>query len=532
MPWRGPSFEGELPSLGWLVLEWASTFLPSPRNDDEPLVLTDSQALRVVRWFTIHPESGRFVYRRRMHRGAKGKGKSPEEAVAAIAELAGPVRFAGWDASGEPVGRPWGTMDDPPAWVQIAALSEDQTENTHSVIYHLLTANDGKAADDLKIDVGLSRSYLRDGKRRGKLEPVTASAGTREGQPVTYAVLDETHLWKQSNGGVRLSATIRRNVGKMDGRSSETTNSFEPGEGTVAERTHRAAERGGEGILIEAVEAPRVDIEKATDGELKAALKVAYEDAWWVDLDRLVAEIRDPDTTREDAERFYLNWNVSGSGKAVDAKRWKLLAKPREVPLGTRIGLGFDGSISQDATVLRACTEDGYSFILHAQVRPKGPEARHWRVNRQAVHDAVALAFERFSVGRMLCDPPKWWTEIEQWAQLYGDEIVLGFDTNSDRRMAPAVDRWLTAIREGTHTHDDDPITTEHVLNAHKRKARAKDPDDDARTLYTLTKGDDSGKIDAAVADVLAFEAAMTMPEPDEAGPSVYEERDLIVLGG
>lgn len=513
MSWRGPSFEGELPSLGWLVLEWASTFLPNPRNHDEPLILTDSQALRMVRWFTLHPQSGKFVYRRRMHRGAKGKGKSPEEAVAAIAELAGPVRFAGWDASGEPVGRPWGTMDDPQAWVQIAAVSEDQTENTHSVIYDLLTANDARAAEALKIDVGLTRSYLRDGKRRGKLEPVTASAGTREGQPVTYAVLDETHLWTSRNGGVRLARTLRRNVGKMDGRSSETTNSFEPGEGTVAEGTHKSGERGTEGVLIEAVEAPRIDLDKATDDEIRAGLSVAYEDAWWVDLDRLVAEIRDPDTPREDAERFYFNWNVSGSGKAVDEKRWRELADGREVPAGARVGLGFDGSISEDATVLRACTPDGFSFILHSQVRPWGPEGRDWKVNRLAVHEAVALAFERYDVGRLLCDPPKWWTEIEQWADLYGEDVVLGFDTNSDRRMAPAVDRWLTAIREGTHTHDDDDVTTAHVLNAHRRKARANAPDDDARTLYTLTKGDDGGKIDAAVADVLAFEAAMTMPE-------------------
>jgi hypothetical protein len=159
-------------------------------------------------------------------------------------------------------------------------------------------------------------------------------------------------------------------------------------------------------------------------------------------------------------------------------------------------------------------------------VRPLGVAGKGWKVNRQMVHDAVALAFERFSVGRMLCDPPKWWTEIEQWAQLYGDEVVLGFDTNSDRRMAPAVDRWLTAIREGSHTHDDDPTTNGHVTNAHKRKARANAPDDDNRTLYTLTKGVDGGKIDAAVADVLAFEAAMTMPEVEES------DREAFVLFG
>jgi hypothetical protein len=34
-----------------------------------------------------------------------------------------------------------------------------------------------------------------------------------------------------------------------------------------------------------------------------------------------------------------------------------------------------------------------------------------------------------------------------------------------------------------------------------------------------LTKGEDGGKIDAAVSDVLCFEAAMTMPELEEEPP-------------
>ena len=87
------------------------------------------------------------------------------------------------------MGRPWGRKGDPNPWIQIAAVSEDQTDNTYSVLYELLTANDGAAADDLRVDVGLTRCFLRD--RPGKLEPVTASAGSREGQPITDATLDE-----------------------------------------------------------------------------------------------------------------------------------------------------------------------------------------------------------------------------------------------------------------------------------------------------------------------------------------------------
>lgn len=528
MPWRGPEVEGELPSLGWDLLEWGSDLLPSPRDADEPLVFTDEQALLLVAWFTVDPRTGRFLFRRGCSRRSKGWGKSPLEAFKAIAELAGPVRFAGWDSSGEPVGRPWGAMGDPNAWVQIAAVSEDQTENTHSVVYEFLTANDGKAADNLCIDAGLTRSYLRDGKHRGKLEPVTAAFGTREGQPVTYGVLDETHLWTPTNGGRRLAATIRRNVGKMDGRSYETTNSFEPGEGSVAEQTHKAAENGAAGVFYDAVEAPEVDLEAATDDELVEALKVPYGDSWWVDLRRLVAEVRDPDTAVEDSERYFFNWNRKGGGKAVDPKRWAELARPThgQPPDGARIGLGFDGSISEDATALVGCTEDGFVFVVEVWERPLG--AKEFRVPRLAVHATVAGCMERWRVGRMFCDPPRWSTEIEQWAELWNvgkrddEDVVLFFDTNQARRMAPACDRFSTALAERALTHDGSDVLTRHALALTKKKVRLKDEDDDGRTRYVFTKGPDGRKIDAGIGAVLAFEAAMTMPE----------QRDVPVLAG
>jgi len=520
MPWRGPEVDGELPSLGWEILEWSFEYLPSPRDSDEPLRLTDEQARLLVDWYTIEPRSGRFLYRRGVSRRAKGWGKSPLAAIKALAGLCGPVRFDGWDSEGEPVGRPWGVKGDPAAWVQIAAVSEDQTENTHSVVYDMLTANDGRAAEALKIDAGLTRSYLRDGKRTGKLEPVTAAAGSREGQPVTDAILDETHLWTPRNGGVKLARTLRRNTAKMNGRTYETTNSFEPGEQSVAEASHKAAEQGAAGIFYDAVEAPKVDIDTATDDEIKAALAVAYGDSWWVDLPRLVADIRDPDTPREDTERFFFNWNRKGAGKAVDPALWGALANlDAVVPAGARIGLGFDGSISQDATALIGCTADGHVFVPEVDerptiwLRPTGAP-KDWRMPRTAIMAAVEAVFARYQVGRMLCDPPKWQTEIERWAELHGDETVLFFDTNQPKRMSGACDRFDTALAEQALSHDGDQLLTSHVLAMARKKAYVKAEDeDDGRTRYVFTKGDDGRKIDAGIGAVLALEAAMTMPE-------------------
>jgi len=312
MPWRGPDAEGELPSLGWQLLDWLEQ-LPSPRDPSKPLRFTDEQALQLVQWFTIDPQRGKLVHRRGYSRRSKGWGKSPVEAAKVIAELAGPVRFAGWDSDGNPVGRPWGGPGDPQPWVQVGAVSEDQTDNTWSVVYYLLTENDGAAAADLGIDAGLTRCFLRN-RPGAKLEPVTASAGSREGQPITYACLDETHLWTPRNGGVKLARTLRRNVAKMNGRSYETTNSFVRGEQSVAEGSHKAVQQGAAGVFSDEVEAPiAIDGDgigpESPDEHLRRALKVAYGDSWWADIDRLVSDIRDPDSDWEDSCRFFFNWN-------------------------------------------------------------------------------------------------------------------------------------------------------------------------------------------------------------------------------
>lgn len=492
------------PTLGWWVLDWLGDKLPSPVDPSQPLLLTDEQAEIVLRWYAIDAETGEFLYRRGELEMAKGWGKSPLAGYIALAEFCGPTVFAGLDGRGEPrCGR---RRDNP--WVQIAAVSEDQTDNTYAAIYETLTANEHAAAKALGIDDGRTRLYLRG--RPGRLEPVTASSGSREGQRLTFAVLDETHLWNRRNGGVKLAGTLRRNAAKMNGRTLETTNAPQLGEKSVAEQSGLAP-----GVMHYA-RRPAIEPDPDwDDARLEDALREAYGDATWVDLSRLVAEIRDPATSWDDAIRFYFNIRSAGAGRAVDPRRWDELARPTDVPAGTYIGLGFDGSISRDATVLRGCTADGFSFIIGAWTRPPG--ASEWTVPRSEVEAAVDAAFARYKVGRMLCDPPRWWTEIDTWDARYGNGSdgkprVLGFDTNQARKMAPAVDRWLTALREGTHTHDADPVTNAHVKAAHLRKVRLADEEDDGRTKYLLIKGDTGGLIDGAVADVLAYEAAMTMP--------------------
>jgi len=501
VPWRGPEYDGEFPSLGWGILEWAEEHFRVPDGPyaGEPLRLTDEQAALLVKFYGLD-DRGRWLFRRAAVRRAQGWGKSPLLGLIALAEMCGPAKFDGWDAAGEPMG-----VEPTAPLVQVAAVSEDQAGNTFSFLYEM--ARESPLNGSL-LDVGITRIHLIGGM--GTLEPVTSAAGTRLGQRVTFSVLDETHLWTKRNGGKKLANTIRRNAGKMNGRTFESTNAHLPGEESVAEDTYKASVKGAAGLLYDAVEAP--EIADLTDRpKVLDALKVAYGDARWVNLERLADEIGDPATDPHDARRFYLNQLVAHADQFVDILAWERLANlERVVEEGEEIGLGFDGSISDDQTALYGCTRDGFVFELATWMRPVGVEG--WRVPRAEVHDAVREAFARYRVGRMLCDPPKWFTEIEGWQREYGDETVLVLDTNQARRFAPPCDRFATAIREQVISYDGKPGLTVDLASSARKPVRISDDADDGRSRFVIVKAD-TRKIDRAVGAVLAYEAAMTMPE-------------------
>ncbi len=391
--WRGPTKARPYPTLGWVVLDWMFAHLPSPADPSQPLLLTHEQANIVLRWYELDPDTGEYVNRRGRLEMAKGWGKSPLLAAIALAEFAGPVVFAGWDARGEPVG-------DAQYWpvVEVAAVSEDQTDNTWAVVYQYLTANDGKAAKALGIDFGLTRMYLT-GDRPGTMRPVTAKSASREGARLTFAVLDETHLWYSSNGGTKLAATLRRNAAKMNGRTFETTNAPILGLKSVAEESGTADVAGVLHVRVQPSEQPRPDMDKArAQGAAARGLR------------RLHAGCRSTGSCWRSRTRPRRGTTCSasistsaraGKSRAVDPRTWDELERPREVPPGARIALGFDGSLSLDSTVLRACTDDGYRFSLPgwSWVRPTGDDMRawaaahpgeDWKVPRDEVDDAVA----------------------------------------------------------------------------------------------------------------------------------------------
>jgi hypothetical protein len=464
----------------------------------EPLI--DEQARKLVQFYRLGLD-GLRVCRRGQLMGPKGVGKSPEGARWSLAEHSGPVVFDGWDADGEPVGRPW----DKPV-VQIAAVSEEQADNTYGALLELLTSDDGRAGDMLGLDVGVTR-ILRRGQPAARIDAVTASAGTREGQRVTFGLLDETHLWTRTNGGHRLAGTIRRNAAKMGGTTVETTNAYDPSTESVAQATDEAAEKAARGVWQWRPKGPAVG-SLANRRDVKRALRVVYEGAHWIDLDRLIDEMHDPDTTEADARRFYLNETVRSHDAAFDPDSWAGCATPGEVVADREpVALGFDGARFHDATALVACRiSDGHMWLVECWERPTIEDDEVWSVPTHEVSAAVAAAFDRWKVVRMYADPPYWQDELDSWAGEHG-EMVKEWWTTRTKAMCWAVRRFHQAVEAGDLTHDGGDTLARHVTAAQRRSTNVRD--DDGRFMWTVEKESPKSprKIDACVAAVLAYEA-------------------------
>lgn len=499
MPWREPAFPGEFPTLGYQVADWIEDLcvIPDGEHAGEPFLLTD-EMVRFLVWHyrlkpAAHPEHWKraWVHRRsQLVRPQKwGKGPFSSAIICAEAdELDAPVLFDGWDADGEPVGRPWVTP-----WVQVTAYSEDQTDNVWRALVPMIEL--GPLADRIP-DTGQTRINLAGG---GFIEPVTASAKSRLGQRITFAVHDETHSWLKTNGMEELADNQRRNLAGMGGRSVETTNGWNPAESSVAQLTD---ESPVEDIFRDRTIPPEGSFTNKRDR--RRILKAVYGDSWWVDLEVIEAEVLELIGKGElaQAERFFGNRIVVSEDSWIDPALWDANARPDlELKAGDVITIGFDGSKFDDATALHACRlEDGFIAELGIWEKPDGPAGDDWEVPDDEVDATVTEAFELYRVVLMYADPPYWQDWVSAWAGRYGGKIVKEWWTNRDRSMAAAIERITTAIKGHELPHDGKQTTRRHVANARRRKVTHG---------YTIRKDRPRSphKIDGAMSATLAYEA-------------------------
>lgn len=547
--WRGPNEPGEFPTLGWVVGEWIENYciIPDGPQKGTPYLLTREMWHHLLHVYRLDPKAkvfprfprpidGMVYYGAQLRRPQKW-GKDPLGAMRAIAHALGPVRFAGWDAYGEPVGAP---VDTP--WVQIAGTSEDNTANTWRPLVTCL--RDGPLADTPGLDVGDTRVKLPYGE--GWIEPVTSAARSRLGNPITFATFTEPHLMTMRDGGKPMIRAMKRNLGGKGGSWVEMTNAWDPNEDSAAQDTAKARAKG---VYLDH-RAPDLDAlspeDFADDDVVRERIVVKYGDSarlagGWVETDHILELVRDPATGEAEARRYYLDEVTVGERDLVTSLVWDALARPstgpdgelpddldpdRELAPGEVVALGFDGSRSSDTTALIACrVRDGRWFTLGVWnpwdyspgLDPRTNRPLPGRIPESDVVNTLLAAHSAYTVWHLIADPYRWEHVLDRLVGSWGKnpdgkEVVVSFPTNVERQFDRAIRKWQTAARTGgaEFTHDGHPDVRTHALNTVVVKgARKPERDDDDGNptddhYLKLAKRRKGHHIDAIVAGILA----------------------------
>jgi phage terminase large subunit-like protein len=504
-------------TLGWGVLNWWANYVKTPGGEHagEAFMPTLEQARWVLWWYAVD-EDGRYKHRNGVFRRIKGHGKDPLAAALALAELCGPVAFDFFDLKGDPVGKPRHA-----AWIQVVAVSQDQTRNTMS-LFPVMVSQQLKR--EFKLEVNKTIIYSAAG---GRIEAVTSSPHSMEGNRPTFVIRNETQWWIESNDGHALANVIEGNVSKIPGsRTLSICNAHIPGEDSVAERDYDAwqAVRSGQavdvGTLYDALEAPadtpvseipsqREDPAGYAAGvqRLREGIEIARGDSIWLPVDSILESVLDVRNPVTESRRKFLNHVTATEDAWIAPYEWDAIAETgAELVVGDRITLGFDGSKSSDWSALVACrVEDGTLFLIKAWNPVKYPNGE---VPREDVDAAVRSCFEKFDVAGFRADVKEFEAYVDQWSRDFKRKLrvnatpgnPVAFDMRGNtKRFALDCERFLDAVLERELSHDGNSVLRQHVLNARRHPTNF-----DAIAIRKASK-DSSRKIDAAVCAVLAY---------------------------
>lgn len=502
-------------TLGPLVVEWIEANLCHGPGDIQgrPIELDDEQVAFLLRAYEID-DHGRRLVRRAVYSRPKGRAKSELAAAVCCAEALGPVRFAGWDDDGYPIGRP---VTSP--IVLCVATEEGQADNTYAAVHYMLT--EGAVAETPGLDVGLTRTFIPGG---GKIQAITSKASSKDGGKETFVNFDEPHLYVSPELH-RLAATIRRNLAKRKAAepwSLETGTMYAPGEESVAEHSHRYAQAIASGavrdagFLFDHREGPDpAGFDFDDDDQLRAALVEVYgAAAEWMDLERLIAEARDPGTRRSDFVRYFLNRASADEGaRFLSLETWDALGTGAGgVAPGTVVALGADGSRTHDTTAVAWAGKaadgrvDVDCRIFSARKDAPHHELHAGKIDYGSVEDFMVDRFEVYDVRQAAYDPNYLERSAEILDRRLPEAAIIAVYPQSKFTRA-ALGAFERGVVEGRVRHRGDFAIRAHVEAAIAERGESNE-------IRRLRRRKPSSPIDAVVAMTLAYWRAVEPPAP------------------
>ena len=486
-------------SLGWNVLAWCGMWLRDKAG--QPWQFTPEQA-RFILWYYALEEHGDFLYHSAVYQRLKGHGKDPVAACLSPAECFADVRFSHFE-NGRPVGR-----EETSAWVQIVAVSQEQTKNTFKLFPSLISP---EARKHYGIQVGKLNVYGLGDTRQ--IEAVTSNPLSVEGGRPTMTIRAETQNWNSSNGGHDMAGAMEGNAAKSEGgaaRMLDICNAYRPGEDSVGEQMREAWEatqgdvEAGDsptamdfGLLYDSLEAP--PDAPLTAEAAPAVVESIRGDSHWLDTrprGRIVKSILNPANPPSESRRKWYNQITATEDAWLTPQEFDALADPQTVAAGEQVFIFGDGSKSDDATALIGCRlSDGYVFTIGVWQRP--PRVESWVVDRMDVDRRFRDSMALWDVVGAWFDPSdarddetgeRFWEPIlDGWHNDFGDVLKFWavdkgdsrhsviWDMRNPRRLetfTEHAERFTTDVREGHLVHDGSERLRQHCKNARRRPNR------------------------------------------------------------
>lgn len=524
-----PPVDLSFPTLGPQIAQFIEErFVFGPGSlQGQPAKLDDEKRGLLYRTYEVWPQGHRLAGRRRFQRAGwelrKGLAKTEGAAWVGGCELhpEAPVRCDGFDASGNPVGRP---VRSP--YIPMMAVTEEQVEElAYGVLKYILE----NCADTDLFDISKERIVRigSSGSNEGEVVAVSNAPGSRDGARTTFQHFDEPHRLFMPRMR-EAHETMLQNMPKRpmeDPWTLYTSTAGQPGQNSIEEDVLAEAEAIAKGQIDE----PSLFFFRRWAGDEHGDLSTvdnriaAVSDAtgpigeWGLgQFERIAKDYDRKGADKAYWERVWLNrWRKSGS-QAFDMIKVEELCKDTDendypaIPDGAFVAGGFDGARFKDSTALTITDIlTGRQMCLGCWERPENVD--EWEVDEDEVNLAFDEMMGRFEVWRVACDPPYWYAPVAAWANKYPDRVIE-WHTARKRPMAAASMSYAQAIDSGEVTFGANrwrDTLIRHLGNTGRRELTL--IDDQGQPLWTPQKQDGrlEDKFDAAMSGILSWETCL-----------------------
>lgn len=513
MPTRRPPTRASKPStpqlrdsLGARSAAWIEKFMVHGEGDmlGQRVHLRDDQRLFLYQWQELDVDGG-WWYDEGYFEAPSGVGKTQELAWIAAEAFAGPTAQA---------------VQAPPNVIVQANSREqagekkggDTAEGIFGRTVQVLTHPNCPLRDF--VTVLEDRIVFADG-RPGRIRLIPAKGTTTDGGLPTLYLGDEVQDWT----GQAADAYVRNSKGTTKTRMARTLCGSTPGafagHTSVGWELHQRGERGDDPRFLYRSLAAPADVDVRNAKKLAAALKKCNPDIDVRRLDRLVRRAKQ--IPLADYKRFHLGLWVEADRESWLADHpgaWERCESTLSIPVGAEITIGVDVGLNRDSMSVAWCAADGQRRVVRAKIwTPEADRAVDIRLARPFIADLA----DRYTVRWAAYDPRYF---AESAAALEDEGVPMLEIPQSVERMSPADGHLYDLILREAIAHDGSHDLTQHVNAAVRRPTE--------RGWY-LSKNRAKRPMDGCRAVSLAV-ASLDLWGGEDAGPSVYEERGVLVL--